>query len=234
MQSGIGVNRLLLIFTLMSLPFVVGSSCAFFFSSGGSGGTIVKNDDDDDDDEEEEEPRFVQTGTFSSQAASSQAESEPATAGVSFKSGSLTGVTDSQGRFRYLEGETVQFFIGDITLGAPVDGKPAISPSDLVAQDAAGATAETNIKRLLHSLDADSADDVITIPATVRAAALRSNASVSAAIEFLDFSDEAAFNNAASQLVAALTDDYPHTATLVDADDVKVSKHASPSKDQVP
>lgn len=223
MQSGIGVNRLLLIFTLMALPFVVGSSCAFFFSSGGSGGTIVKNDDDDDD-EEEEEPRFVQTGTFSS----------PATAGVSFKSGSLTGVTDSQGRFRYLEGETVQFFIGDISLGAPVDGKPAISPSDLVAQDSAGATAETNIKRLLHSLDADTADDVVTIPATVRAAALRSNASVSTAIEFLDFSDEAAFNNAASQLVAALTDDYPHTATLIDADEVKVSKHTSPSNDQVP
>jgi hypothetical protein len=231
MQSSIGVNRLLLVFTLLALPFVVGSSCAFFFSSGGSGGTIVKKDDDDD---EEEETGFVQTGTFSSHAASGHAASGPATAGVNFKSGTLTGVTDSNGRFRYIDGEAIQFFIGDISLGAPVGGKPAISPIDLVAQDSTGPAAAANIERLLHSLDADTADDVVTIPAAVRASALRSNASVSSAIEFLDFSDEAAFNNAASQLVAALTDDYPHTATLIDAEDVKASKHALPSNEQAP
>lgn len=230
MWLGIGSNRLLLVFTLLALPFVVGSSCAFFFSSGGSGGTIVKKDDDDDDDDEE--PGFVQTGTFSSHAASSHAASSPAVAGVGFKSGTLSGVTDSNGQFRYVEGATVRFFIGDISLGAPVPGKPSISPGDLVAQDAAGKAAATNIKRLLHSLDADTADDSVTIPATVRRAAVRSNASVSAAIEFLDFSDEAAFNNAASQLVAALTDDYSHTATLVDADSLDDSE--SPTPDQAP
>jgi hypothetical protein len=41
---------------------------------------------------------------------------------------------------------------------------------------------------------------------------------VSPAIEFLDFSDAAAFVNAASQLVAVLTRDYPFTTVLVDAD----------------
>jgi hypothetical protein len=40
-------------------------------------------------------------------------------------------------------------------------------------------------------------------------------------LNFLKFSDEAAFLNAGSQLVAVLTDDYPFTATLVDADEAR-------------
>jgi hypothetical protein len=211
MRSGIGVHRLLLILTLLGLPFVVGSSCAFFFSSGGSGGkVIVKDDDDDDDDEEEITPSIARTGSFRS----------PATAGIEYASGSLAGVTDGNGQFQYIEGETIVFFIGDIALGAPVEGKPSISPRDLAAQSPGGATAAINISRLLYSLDADTADELVTIPADVRSAAVRSNAPVAAAIEFLDFSDDAAFNNAASQLLAVLADDYPRTAALVDADSV--------------
>jgi hypothetical protein len=41
---------------------------------------------------------------------------------------------------------------------------------------------------------------------------------LSSAIEFLDFSDDPAFVNAASKLVAVLTRDYPFTAVLIDAD----------------
>jgi hypothetical protein len=212
MRSGIGVHRLLLIITLLGLPFVVGSSCAFFFSTGGSDGKVIVEDDDDDDDDDEEEitPSSAQTGTFGS----------PATAGVEYASGSLAGVTDANGQFQYIEGETVQFSIGDIALGAPVKGKPSVSPGDLAAQSSAGAAAAINIARLLHSLDADTGDQLITIPADVRSAAVRANAPVAAAIEFLDFADESAFNNAASQLLAVLTDDYPHTAALVDADSI--------------
>lgn len=216
MRSVSGISRLLVILTLMALPFIVGSSCAFFFSSGGgSGGTIVKDDDDDDDDEEEEEPRFVQTGAFSS----------PAVEGVNYASDSVAGVTGADGSFRYVDGETVRFSIGDIALGAPVQGKPALTPQDLAAEDAVAAI---NIARLLHSLDVDPSDDVVTIPADVRSAAVLSNASVAPAIEFLDFSDDAAFGNAASQLVSSLTGDYPHTATLVDAQSVKANKAAVP------
>lgn len=50
------------------------------------------------------------------------------------------------------------------------------------------------------------------------AAAVRDNPAVSTAIAFLDFADETAFSNAASQLVAVLTADYPFTASLVDGD----------------
>jgi len=48
-----------------------------------------------------------------------------------------------------------------------------------------------------------------------------SNNAVAAAIQFLDFDDEVIFVNAASQLVAVLTADYPFTATLVDADSAR-------------
>jgi hypothetical protein len=71
---------------------------------------------------------------------------------------------------------------------------------------------------LLQSLDSDPADEVITIPDAVRAAAVHSNEGLSSAIEFLDFSDDPAFVNAASKLVAVLTRDYPFTAVLIDAD----------------
>jgi hypothetical protein len=219
MQWGLSVHRLLLIVTLLALPFIVGSSCAFFFSSGGSGGKVIVKDDDDDDDEE---ITATQAGAFVS----------PATAGVSYATDSLSGVTQSDGTFRYFEGESVRFFIGDIALGAPVKGKPVISPKDLVATDADGAVAARNISRLLMALDADPGDAMVTVPATVRRAAVRSNSSVAAAIEFLDFADEVAFANAASQLVAALTDDYPHTATLLDAESVDDGEPASPTSEK--
>jgi hypothetical protein len=45
----------------------------------------------------------------------------------------------------------------------------------------------------------------------------RSNATVSTAIQYLDFSDNTAFVNAATQLVSTLTASYPFTAVLVDA-----------------
>jgi hypothetical protein len=222
MQSGIGVHRVLLVFILLGLPFVVGSSCAFFFSSGGSGGKVIVKDDDDE--EEEITPQSVQTGTFDN----------PTTAGISYASDSVSGITEVNGQYRYIEGESVQFFIGDIALGAPVKGRPLISPKDLVATGSDGAAAARNISRLLHSLDVEPDDEVVTIPATVHAAAVRANSSVSAAIEFLDFSDDVAFANTASQLVAALTDDYPHTATLIDAGSVDDGESASPKRDQAP
>ncbi len=78
--------------------------------------------------------------------------------------------------------------------------------------------AATNIGRLLWSLDGEPGDDRITIAASVRAEALLSNGAVSAAIEYLDYSDATGFANAASHLVAVLTRDYPFTAVLVEGD----------------
>jgi hypothetical protein len=199
-------SRIRLLLILAALPLLVGSSCAFFFSSGG--GSPDKDNTVEKEEEEEEEVIVVQTGTFGA----------PPAEGVSYESGSISGVTGRNGEFQYEDGSAVRFFIGDVDLGSPVSGKSVITPLDLVVDNDSDATAAINIERLLQSLDSDPGDEVITIPKEVRTAAVRSNEGVSSAIEFLDFSDDSAFANAASQLVAVLTLDYPFTASLVDAD----------------
>lgn len=221
MQKNPALGRLLALLTVLSLPLLVGSSCFFSFSSGGSGGVIIKDEDDDDDDEAEAiAPAAVQSGAFS----------HPIAQGIDYTSGSLRGVTGSRGEFEYVEGAAVRFSIGDIELGAPVEGKPVITPEDLAQAAGDDAAAATNIARLLHSLDADGQDAVVTIPPVVRSLAVRSNPSVAAAIEFLEYADEVAFTNAASQLVASLTKDYPHTARLVEGEGIDDAQTAPTSQ----
>jgi hypothetical protein len=198
-------RRITLILTLIATPFLVGSSCAFFFSSGG--GSSDKKEEIRDG---EENIVVVSSGNFG----------DPPIAGVSYESGSLSGVTGEKGEFQYENDKTVRFFIGDINLGPAVIAKPVMTPKDLVLKDLTDPSAGVNIQRLLQSLDSAPGDKVITIPEDVRVAAVRSNDTVSAAIEFLDFSDNGAFVNTASLLVAALTNDYPFTAMLVDADNL--------------
>ncbi|MGD2063654.1 MAG: hypothetical protein PVF51_08750 [Nitrospirota bacterium] len=92
--------------------------------------------------------------------------------GLTFVSGDQSGVTDAQGRFRYKEGATVRFAIGDIVLGE-VPAKPIITPVDLVtgANDESH-PAVTNIARLLQTLDDDGdPGNGITIPEAVRSQA---------------------------------------------------------------
>ena len=137
--------------------------------------------------------------------------------GVRFESGSLSGVTGPNGEFQFIDGGLVQFFIGDIALGDAVPAKALMTPLDLVPGGDIDTPAVINIARLLQSLDDLPGDDRITIPASVRELARRSNSEIAAAIDFLEFGDDAVFINTASQLVAALTRDYGFTVTLVDA-----------------
>ena len=189
-------TRLLLL--LLALPFVTASQCVVLFSSG-----------DSDDDDKEEDRIVVATGEGSFVDAPVE--------GMAYRSGTVAGVTGPHGEFSYEVGAPIQFAVGDIELGVPVTGKAVISPIDLVPGGNISTPAVINIARLLQSLDAMPGDDSITIPPTVLATAVRSNPAVSAAIEFLDFADETAFANSASQLLAVLTADYPFTASLVDA-----------------
>lgn len=192
-------RRSLLILALLAIPLLGGAQCAFFYSSG----------DDDDDDQRQDANLVVVAGD-------GRLVDDPVE-GVRYESGPLAGLTGHNGEFRYEVGNTVRFYIGDIPLGRAVRGKALITPLDLVASGTADSPAVLNIARFLQSLDANPDDAVITIPAAVRAAAVRSNPALHSAIEHLDFADETAFLNAASQLVAVLTADYPFTAILVDA-----------------
>lgn len=198
-------RRIMLILALVAMPLFGGSQCSFSFNSG-----------DDSSDEAEEKDNaglvvIVGDGTLV----------DAPVEGVGYESGALSGVTGSNGEFRYEVGNTVRFSIGDIALGRPVTGKAVITPLDLVENGTSDTPAVINIARLLQSLDSRPGDGFITIPPEVRAAAVRSNQAVSSAIEFMDFSDEPAFINAATQLVAVLAGDYPFTAVLVDADQAR-------------
>jgi hypothetical protein len=136
--------------------------------------------------------------------------------GVRYESGSISGVTGDLGEFQYETGGTIRFFIGDIALGDAVRGKAVITPIDLVPNGTIDTPAVINIARLLQSLDSIPGDNRITIPAVLRAEAVRSNGVVDSSIQNLDFADETAFVNAATQLISTLTASYPFTAVLVD------------------
>ncbi len=198
-------RRSFLILLLIATPLLAGSQCAFFFSSGSGS--------DDEDKDKDDEIIVVATGQFGTAPV----------AGADYISGSLSGVTGSNGEFQYEVGEPVQFSIGDIQLGRAVSGKSVITVQDLVADSGTASNEAINMERLLLSIDAEPGDTVITIPAKLRARAVKSNESVSSAITYLDFADDAAFANAASQLVSALTADYPFTGVLVDAETARRS-----------
>lgn len=209
MKLNTRIRTAVTVLTLLAMPLVVGSKCIFIASSG---------DDDDRDRPKNQQPITpTAAGTLS-----------PATKGVAFVSGAVTGVTGDGGEFQYEQGKQVSFSIGDIALGEPVMGKSVITTADLAGSTDSAKVAAVNIKRLLLSLDANPDDDVVTIPDAVRSEAVHGNAAVSTAIQFLDFSNEAAFNNAASQLVAALTADYPHTGTLLDSATVRAIELRTP------
>ena len=204
-----GGRKFPIIFALLALLLLTGTECVFVAKSGSS--------NTDEDQQSSNLVVVIQNGRLI----------DAPVQGVTYRSGTLAGVTGSEGEFQYQDGERVEFFIGDIALGQPVMGKAVITPLDLVPQGSLDSPAVINMARLLLSLDAVPGDTRITIPAAARAAAVRSGAAVSSAIRFLDFGDDAAFANAAAQLVATLTADYPFTAVLVDAQTARLHLQAS-------
>ena len=139
--------------------------------------------------------------------------------GVAYSTQSKSGVTDANGNYDYVEGETVTFSIGGIVLGTATAG-PVVTPLSLVsgATDATDPTV-TNIVKLLLTLDADgNPDNGIEInQATVTAAAgVNINFSVSEA-QFDTNTDVVNFVTAATgspALVDATTAQTHFTATL--------------------
>ncbi len=188
-----------IIFALIALVSLTGTECVLVAKSGSS--------DKSDDEQTSNLVVIIKDGRLI----------DAPVQGVSYRSGSIDGVTGADGEFRYQASDRVRFFIGDIALGEAVAGKAVITPLDLVQGGSLDSPAVINIARLLQSLDTVPGDARITIPAQARAAAVKTDAGLSGAIHFLDFSDDTAFTNAATQLVATLTADYPFTAVLVDA-----------------
>lgn len=98
---------------------------------------------------------------------------DSAVEGLTYTSGSATGLTDANGNFTYQTGQSVTFSIGDIVLGT-VSGTAIVTPVQLVT----GATNETdpsvvNIVQFLITIDDDHnpANGIQITPAIRTAAA---------------------------------------------------------------
>ena len=201
-------KRLLLILVVAAIPALTGSQCVFVASSGNNDSCISTIDKPCDS--QNNNTAGVTVAVNNGQLIDAPVQ------GVRYESGSVSGITGDLGEFRYETGNTIRFFIGDIALGEAVEGKAVITPLDLVPNGTIDTPAVINIARLLQSLDSMPGDDLITIPAGLRAEAVRSNGAVFASIQYLDFADETAFVNAATQLISTLTASYPFTAVLMD------------------
>lgn len=133
-------------------------------------------------------------------------------AGLQYTAGDSSGVTDAEGRFEYVVGQTVRFYIGGIELGQAT-GDDIVSPIDLVA-DAVDDSHPTvvNMVRFIQTIDDDgNPDNGIQITASVRGqaegrsidfsqseAAFEADAAVTAALDELT----AATNSGARGMVA--------------------------------
>lgn len=88
--------------------------------------------------------------------------------GLTFVTPSGTGVTNSNGEFKYKEGEEVFFFVGNTLIGQSF-ASTVITPIDMSA-GAANADKSTNILRFLQTLDKNGdLSDGIQIPESVLA-----------------------------------------------------------------
>lgn len=187
---------------LTAVLLLTGAKCAFVATSGGGGSGSDNNDKDNTS------IAVVNNGQFI----------DGPVEGLRYVSGELSGTTGRQGEFQYEQDQPVRFYVGELLLGEAPRGKPVITPLDLVEDGTIDTPAAINIARLLQSLDAIPGDGAITIPPAASGVAALRAATVATAPGHLDFHDESAFVNTASQLVATLTDGYPFTAVLVDAD----------------
>lgn len=85
--------------------------------------------------------------------------------GLTYISNNQSGVTDSEGSFNYIEGNTITFSVGGIDLGT-TKAKAKITPLDISDENNATISSQKvrNIASFLQSLDSDgNADNGITI-----------------------------------------------------------------------
>ena len=69
--------------------------------------------------------------------------------GLTYMTESQSGITDASGAFKYKEGETIQFSIGNLLLGARVDAVEEMTPVDLIP----GVVLPTTMSKLQNLLE---------------------------------------------------------------------------------
>ena len=91
--------------------------------------------------------------------------------GLLYQTGETESLTGEPGTFRFIQGDEIAFYIGDILLGRPVIADTILTPIDLVEDGTLDSEEVINIARFLQSLDVDPAADHIKIPMMVHSAA---------------------------------------------------------------
>lgn len=145
-------------------------------------------------------------GCFSGSGSSSGSDElsqgvfiDSAVSGLSFITDSQQGRTDNAGTFNYRPGESVSFAIGGIQLGSAT-GQGVITPLELVSDADAADAAVVNMARLLQSLDTDgNLRNGIQISEEIDE--LVADYAQQHRLDNLDFSDDAAFEQAVTALL---------------------------------
>ncbi|MBF0350201.1 MAG: hypothetical protein HQM11_04180, partial [SAR324 cluster bacterium] len=141
---------------------------------------------------------------------------DAAVSGINFEADPFSGITDSAGTFRFLEGDPVKFYIGNIVIGEG-PGKSEVTPVDLVENGSSTHPAVINIARFLQTMDADGDPTNGITVSTETAQAIVSNG------QSIDFSmDPETFGNneivkSIVSVVAATTQNTGGKAELVSA-----------------
>jgi hypothetical protein len=148
-----------------------------------------------DDDEGPSEP-FINTGVFL----------DSPVINIGYRTETLEGVTNAQGEYEYLAGETVTFFIGDLELPAQT-AKGVVTPLDLAATTDVNDAEVVNIIRLLQTLDKDgNPDNGLTITDAAKSSAVQ--------VDFTLPTDQFASSAAVTNLITGAQLDTPVTELI--------------------
>ncbi|WP_084889195.1 hypothetical protein [Vibrio sp. qd031] len=148
-------------------------------------------------------PGTTETSTFTGKLIDS------AVINIDYNTETQKGVTDQSGQFKYLDGETVEFSIGNIVFQS-VPAKTVLTPLDLANNRDEQSAVVSNILRLLQSLDGDG-DPTNGITIT--------GAAKEAASEYIDFSvPETVFENN-SEVMALVAKVGGNNGNLVEKND---------------
>lgn len=130
-------------------------------------------------------------------------------ANIGYRTETIEGVTDADGKYRYLPGEHVTFFIGALEF-PPVTATGVVTPLELAGTTDTSDPAVVNMIRLLQTLDKDGNPDRIEITDTAKA--------VATPVDFSQSVVDFEASTAVKALISAAGQDAPVTDLISEAD----------------
>ena len=104
-------------------------------------------------------------GSSSGSAVSTGVFIDSPVVNIGYRTETRSGVTNAQGEYKFMPGETVTFFIGDLEF-PPVPASGVVTPLELAGTSNVSDPAVVNMIRLLQTLDKDGDPDTVGIEIT--------------------------------------------------------------------